>query len=204
MTRLIVATANKKKFLEIKKILGRLSLEINCLLDFKKRPKIVENGKSFFENAKKKAETASAFHGCLSLGEDSGLEVDALGGSPGIFSARYAGKDADDKKNIAKLLKKLANVPKNKRDAHFLCWAVLAYKGKSIKRFRGQIQGRITLEPKGKFGFGYDPVFLVPKLQKTLAQLPISSKNKMSHRYKAVTKVCQYLDKYLKKHCSLI
>jgi XTP/dITP diphosphohydrolase len=194
-----VATANIKKFKEIKKILARLPLEVKCLLDFKARPRIVEDGKNFFENAKKKAEITSSFYNCLSLGEDSGLQVEALGGEPGIFSSRYAGKGADDKKNIAKLLGELHNVPKNKRLARFSCWAVLADRGKSIKRFQGRISGRITLEPKGRFGFGYDPVFFIPNLQKTLAQVPLSVKNKMSHRYKAISKVRRYLDIYLKK-----
>jgi len=199
MEKLIVATANINKFKEIKNILGKLPLKVMCLLDFKTRPRIVEDGESFFENARKKAEIASSFYGSLSLGEDSGLEVDALGGKPGVLSSRYSGSGGDDKKNIAKLLKKLRNVPENKRSARFSCWAVLADKGKSLKRFQGQISGRITLEPKGSSGFGYDPVFLIPNLQKTLAQISLPAKNKISHRHEAISRVRQYLDIYLKK-----
>ena len=200
MDELIVATANKKKFKEIKKILGKLPLEVKYLLDFKERPKIIENGKSFFENARIKAEATSCFYNSLALGEDSGLWVEALEGAPGIFSSRFAGKNADDKKNIAKLLKELKAVSKKDRKARFFCCLVLANKGKTLRKFEGSLSGFITLKPRGESGFGYDPVFFVPGLNKTLAQIPLSVKNKLSHRYKAISKFRRFFSNYLKKH----
>lgn len=202
MKTLVIATANLNKFKEIKKILGISSLSIKFLLDFRQRPCIVEDGKSFFENAKRKAEITSSFYDCLAIGEDSGLQVNALKGKPGIFSSRFAGEAADDKKNITKLLRQLRKVPFKKRKACFRCCAVLAYKGKTIKKFEGTISGVINFEPKGSSGFGYDPVFFVPTLKKTLAQVPISVKNKISHRYKAISKLKKYLANSLKKYNS--
>ena len=198
--RFIVATGNKKKFREIKKILGRLPVRVHCLKDFERRPRIVEDGATFFANARKKAVVTSLFYDALAVGEDSGLEVRALGGRPGILSARFSGKGATDLKNIEKLLKELKGLPASKRGARFVCCAVLAYKGKVVKKFEGTIQGRILESPKGSSGFGYDPVFYVPRLRKTLAQVPSKVKNRLSHRYKAISSLSRYLRKCLKKH----
>lgn len=199
MEQLIIATANRKKYKEVKKIIGGLSLSIKSLLDFNKRPVIIEDGKTFFENAAKKAVTASSFYDSLALGEDSGLEVDFLNGKPGIYSARFSGRNADDRKNIIKLLRELRKVNWKQRKARFRCCAVLAYKGKKIRRFEGSLSGYITFIPEGSSGFGYDPVFYVPKLKKTLAKVPLSVKNKLSHRYKALVKFRDYLQNYLAK-----
>ena len=136
----------------------------------------------------------------MAVGEDSGLAVRALGGRPGILSARFSGKGATDVKNIEKLLREMKGLPASKRRACFVCCAVLAYKGKVIKKFEGTIQGRILESPKGSSGFGYDPVFYVPRLKKTLAQVPLGVKNRLSHRYKAISSLSRYLRKYLKKH----
>ncbi len=203
MKQLIIATANSKKYKEVKKIIGGLFLDIKSLLDFNRRPVIVEDGKSFFENAAKKAVTASLFYDSFALGEDSGLEVDFLNGQPGIYSARFSGPKANDKKNIVKLLKALRKVDWKRRKARFRCSAVLAYKGKKIRRFEGALSGYITFKPEGCSGFGYDPVFYVPKLKKTLAQVPLSVKNRLSHRYKALLKFRNYLQNYLVKTKSL-
>ena len=200
MEQLIIATGNKKKFREIKKILGRVSLRVRCLADFAKRPRIVEDGLTFFENARKKAEAASLFYNSWALGEDSGLEVAVLGGRPGIFSSRFAGRQATDAKNIRKLLRELKGVPSSRRKARFLCCAVLARRGKAIKRFQGILSGYISARPKGSSGFGYDPVFYVPGLKKTLAEVPPRVKNKLSHRYKAISRFRSHLRNYLKKH----
>jgi XTP/dITP diphosphohydrolase len=203
MGKLIIATANKKKFREIKKILKTPSLEVKSLLDFKVRPRIIENGKTFFENATKKAKKASLFYNSYALGEDSGLMVSALGGRPGIFSARFAGKNSNDKKNIRKLLEALKNIPYSRRKAMFVCCAVFAYKGKAIQKFKGKVNGLIIEEARGSLGFGYDPVFYVPSLKKTLAQVPLKVKNRLSHRYKAISQFSRYLRNYLKEHKGL-
>ncbi|MBN2120977.1 MAG: RdgB/HAM1 family non-canonical purine NTP pyrophosphatase [Candidatus Omnitrophica bacterium] len=199
MDQLIIATANKKKFKEIKKILGKNTFRIKYLLDFKERPRIVESGRSFFENARIKAIKTSLFYDSLALGEDSGLQVLALGGRPGIFSSRFAGKTADDKKNIDKLLKELKGVAYPKRKARFFCCAVLAYKGKVVGKFEGSLQGFISFKTEGGSGFGYDPVFFVPELKKTLAQVPPKVKNRLSHRYKAISKFSKFLRNYLER-----
>ncbi len=196
MDSLVIATANKNKFKEIKKMFKGLSFELKCLLDFKDRPQIIEDKKTFYQNAKKKAEITSSFYGCPALGEDSGLEVFALNKEPGIYSARYAGEDSNDKKNIEKLLKELEGVPFQERGARFVCSAVLILKGKKAEEFRGQVEGFITTEPRGKGGFGYDPVFYLPELKKTMAQIPLSLKNKISHRHKAISLIKNY---FLKK-----
>jgi len=199
MEQLIIATANRKKYKEVKKIIGGLFLSIKSLLDFNKRPVIIEDGKTFFENAAKKAVTASSFYDSLALGEDSGLEVDSLNGEPGIYSARFSGRNANDKKNIVKLLKELRKVDWKERKARFRCCPVLAYKGKKIRRFEGALSGYIAFKPEGCSGFGYDPVFYVPKLKKTLAQVPLLVKNRLSHRYRALLKFRNYLQNYLAK-----
>lgn len=199
MKKLVIATGNRKKFKEIKKILAKVPLKVKCLNDFDKAPKIVEDGRTFFANAKKKAVAASLFYDALAVGEDSGLEVKALGGKPGIYSARFSGKGVTDLKNIDKLLGKLKGLPASKRGARFFCCAVLACKGRVIKKFEGSINGRILDTLKGSSGFGYDPVFYVPSLKKTLAQVPLRTKNKLSHRYKAISSLSRYLRKCLKK-----
>ena len=196
---LVVATANKKKFKEIKAILGDLPLQIKSLLDFKKKPEIVEDGQTFLENAQRKAKITSSFYNCLSLGEDSGLEVEALGGKPGVFSSRFAGKQSTDRENIKKLLRELEGLPKYKRRAKFVSQVVLACKGKILVSFKGSLAGFITFQPQGRFGFGYDPVFFLSEYKKTTAQLKPSLKNKISHRYKALSKLRKFLKDYLVK-----
>ncbi len=193
MERLIIATKNRKKFAEISKILEDVPVEIECLADFEDAPEIIESGNTFFENAAIKAKVVSKFYNCWALGEDSGLEVFALDNQPGIYSARFAGEDADDRRNIAKLLELMKDILKEKRGAQFRCCAVLANHDKVVERFDGVMKGLISFRPMGEFGFGYDPVFYIPGLKKTLAQIPPEEKNKISHRYKALTTVKNYL-----------
>jgi len=133
----------------------------------------------------------------LTLAEDSGLEVEALNGGPGVRSARFAGPAKDDAANIKKLLCLLEGMPFHKRKARFICFAAIADSGKLIKVVNGYVGGLISLEPKGRFGFGYDPVFYYPPLKKNFAQLPPSIKNKISHRYKALRKVKKILQEVL-------
>ena len=194
--RLIIATQNKGKLREIKGILKGIGIPIISLIELKKKFRIVENRKTFTENATKKAVSVSkAYRRDYVLGEDSGLVVNYLGGLPGVYSKRYAGKSGNSKKNNAKLLKKLYGVATSKRRAYFCCDLVLAKAGKVIKRFEGRLKGCVHTESKGTNGFGYDPVFYLPQYKKTVAQLPLSTKNKISHRAKAFQKLKIYLSK---------
>jgi len=191
--RLVVATRNKKKKKELIKLLKGLNVEILTLDDFKNVPQIREDKKTFRGNAIKKAVVTSRFTKALTLADDSGLKVNALGGRPGVKSARFAGPAQNDLANIKKLLRLLKGVPLYKRRAQFVCFAAIAYKGKLIGVVDGSVSGLISLEPKGKFGFGYDPVFYYPQLKKNFAQLSPPLKNKISHRYKALRKTKRIL-----------
>jgi len=192
--RLIIATANRSKLHEIRNIFESSGLRIDCLANLKKKVRLVENGKTFAENAVKKALPVSkAYPYDYVVGEDSGLSVDFLKGSPGVYSKRYAGRSGDQERNNNKLLKALESVSVSKRGAEFCCALALAKNGKVIKMFEGKLRGRISLSPKGLNGFGYDPVFYLPFYRKTVAQLPFSTKNKISHRAKAFGKLKKYL-----------
>lgn len=198
MERLIIASKNQDKVREIKMLLRGLPLQISSLLDFKKKPKIIEDGKDFYENARKKAKITSSFYRTLSLGEDSGLEVMALGNKPGVYSRRFAGKNASYHKNNLRLLKFLEGLPLKERRAKFCTWVVLAKKGRVIKAFKGELKGFIWMKEAGKKGFGYDPVFYLPRFKKTVAQLSLKQKNMISHRAKACLKLKKFLAKYVK------
>lgn len=199
MTELLVATKNRKKLEEIKEILGDLDLKIDSLLSCKKNLRIIENGKSFRDNAIKKAVQTAAFSGKLSLGEDSGLEVDALKGKPGIYSSRFAGKNKSDLKNNLKLLKLLEGLPLKKRKARYVCAVALADKNGLLGVVEGTCGGVIGFEFKGKFGFGYDPLFIIPSYKKTFAQLGPTIKHKISHRGQAFKKIRKLLQDIAKK-----
>jgi XTP/dITP diphosphohydrolase len=192
--RLIIATANQDKLWEIKQILRGVKLPIVCFSQFDKKFHIKENGKTFFENAIKKTKPISlAFTDDLVAGEDSGLEVDYLGGKPGVMSKRYSGKNWTYEKNNLKILKELEGVPRQKRKASFHCCLVLFKSGKLLKKIDGRLNGYISQELKGINGFGYDPVFYLPKYKATVAQLSLSIKNKISHRAKAFLQLGKYL-----------
>jgi len=197
--KLLVATKNKKKLKEIKEISKGLDLKIISLADYTKAPRIIENGKTFEQNAVKKAVKAARFAGILTLGEDSGLCVDALGGAPGVYSSRFCGKDKSDAKNNLKLLKLLAGLPQAKRKAHYVCAVALADKHGLLAVAGGKCSGRISLALKGKSGFGYDPLFVIPKYKKTFAQLGPRIKHKMSHRYRALKKAKKIIQKYIEE-----
>lgn len=194
---LIVATKNKKKLEEIKEILKPLHLKIVSLADYSDVPRIVENGKTFSENAAKKAVKIARFTSKLSMGEDSGLCVEYLGGRPGIHSARFSGKDKNDLKNNLKLLKLLDGAPYEKRKAYYVSAVALADKDGLIGVVEGKCRGVIGFEQKGNFGFGYDPVFIIPKYGKTFAQLGARIKHKMSHRFIALEKAETLIQKYI-------
>lgn len=194
MQRILLATTNKGKQREYAELLAPLAMEVTILSDLGPDvPEVVEDGLTFEENALKKALTYFRHFQLPVIADDSGLEVDALGGKPGVFSARYAGEKASDEENIAKLLAELHNVPLEKRSARFVC--VIAYvDGKNDPIIaKGFCSGQIAFEPKGSNGFGYDPIFYLPQYEKTMAQLEPEEKNKISHRSKALEQFVQLL-----------
>ena len=182
MSRLIIATGNQGKVREIKKILEGVYDEILSLKDIGLNVEVVEDGETFYENAKKKAEEISKLVEGDVLADDSGLMVDALGDAPGVYSARYAGEPCDDEKNNQKLICEVSKLPEDQRDAKFVCALVLARNGREILNTYGEAKGQIILEPQGENGFGYDPLFFVHQLNQTFAQIPSDLKNEISHR----------------------
>lgn len=184
--KVIIGTKNRKKKAEIQAVLNDLLIELLTLDDFPDAPDVIEDGKTFYENAVKKALTLANFFKMWVMADDSGLEVGALGNRPGVFSNRYAGEGATDEDNIKKLLGELKNVPDNKRTARFRCAIALAKPGEVLFVVEAQYEGLITHEPRGSHGFGYDPVFLVPEYGKTFAELGPLIKNQISHRAKAL------------------
>lgn len=200
MQELVVATKNKKKLKEIKDILrNHLDLRIVSLADYPHAPVIVENGKTFRGNAVKKAVKTAAFTKKLTLGEDSGLEVRALGGRPGIYSSRFAGRDKDDAKNNQKLLRLLQGAAPGKRQARYVCAVALADKDGLIGVTEGTCCGLIGFKLRGKSGFGYDPLFIIPRYKKTFAQLGLKVKHSMSHRFRALRKAKKIIKKYFQE-----
>ncbi len=202
MRELLVATKNKKKLEEIRDILKGLKLKITSLPDYNSSPRIVENGMTFKENAIKKAVKIARFSEKLTLGEDSGLCVDYLDGKPGIYSSRFSGKNKSDLQNNLKLLKLLSAAPFKKRKGHYICAVALADKDGLVGVVEGRCNGFIGFELKGSRGFGYDPLFIIPKYKKTFAELGEGIKHKMSHRYYALAKAKKLIQKYIEQHGS--
>ncbi len=198
MQELIVATKNEGKLREIKDLLKDFNLKITSLRDYPDIPSIEEDGKTFVQNALKKAATVALYTKKLTLGEDSGLEVKALKNKPGIYSSRFSGEGATDQKNNLKLLKELRGVPLKKRQARYRSYAALVNGQGIISVVSGSCSGLITLRSKGKNGFGYDPLFLIPRYQKTFGELDLSIKSQISHRAKALAKIKKALQDYLK------
>jgi XTP/dITP diphosphohydrolase len=186
-TRLVLATRNENKVYEIKQILADLPVEFLSLADFPDVPMLDEDGETFEENAIKKALHVWQHTGLGSIADDSGLEVDALGGEPGVRSARFAGEPVSYEANNKKLLSMLEGVPEEKRTARFVCVAVLVSpKGKMVLQ-RGELQGVIASQSRGAYGFGYDPVFYLRRRKRTIAELDPGTKNEISHRANAFT-----------------
>jgi XTP/dITP diphosphohydrolase len=196
--KIVFASGNEGKVKEIREMLEGMGIQLVSLKDYVGVPEIVEDGKSFLENALIKAKIISAFTGETVLADDSGLQVDALGGEPGIYSARYAGQKATDDDNINLLLAKLKSVPWAKRTASFCCALVLYSADGSYDSFESKWKGRIIDERRGDNGFGYDPVFFVPELKMTAAELPAEIKNKVSHRGQAFARLKKVLGERLK------
>jgi XTP/dITP diphosphohydrolase len=194
MKQLVVATRNKGKIIEINALLTGLVDQISCAADFVDFPETVEDGSTFEENALKKAREASRFTALPAIADDSGLVVDALNGRPGVFSARYAGDGADDDANNTLLLKELRDVSEDCRHSAFVC--VLAYvTPEGVEQlFTGRVAGRILSKTRGDGGFGYDPLFLVDGLDRSMAELSLVEKNSLSHRAQAFRKFREYLE----------
>lgn len=190
---LIVATRNQGKLKEIRALLAPLQIVVRGVAEFPELPEVVEDGRTFAENAEKKATTIARLTGRLTLADDSGLEVGVLGGAPGIHSARYAGADADDDANNRKLLTELATIPLSQRGAAFVCVMALCAPDGECRTFAGRLSGSIISEPRGTEGFGYDPLFVVAGSERTLAEIPLDEKNRISHRAQALGQVVAVL-----------
>ena len=186
MLEILIATNNLGKIKEIKDILDSPEIKILTIKDFPHLPKIEEDGKTYQENAFKKARKISEHTGKICLADDSGLEIDYLKGKPGIYSSRWGNSDEE---RINKVLKLLENVPINKRSAKFVCAAVLVFPDDKTYMVKEECNGSIEFKPKGEHGFGYDPIFLVPEYNKTFAELGDKIKNRISHRGKAMRRM---------------
>lgn len=197
MQRLVVATHNQGKLREYRGLLAGLPLELVSLDDLGITHDTPETGRSFAENAQIKARAYAALTGLWTWADDSGLEVDALGGRPGIYSARYGGNGLSDGDRIQVLLRELAAHPGAKRTARFRCAVALALPDGSVHIVEDVLEGRIINEPRGSHGFGYDPVFYVPELAATLAELSPEVKNRISHRAKAALAAKRLIEQLL-------
>jgi len=191
--KLLLATNNRGKARELKELLRELPFELVLPGELGITAEVEETGGSLEENAALKATVLARESRLLALADDSGLEVDALGGEPGPLSARYAGEGASDKDRVEYLLAKLKGVPREKRTARFRCVIAIATPEGKVELCYGECQGLITFGPRGEKGFGYDPVFYFPELDKTMAELPLDVKNKVSHRGVAAREAVKYL-----------
>ncbi len=193
----VIATRNKGKAKEFEALFKERGLQIKTLLDYPDIEDVEETGYTFKDNALLKAETIAEHLQTTVIADDSGLAVEALLGQPGVFSARYAGEEKDDAKNNAKLLTELADVKDQERRATFHCALALAHPQKESLVVQGELKGAITGIPRGENGFGYDSLFLLPELDKTLAELSEREKNKISHRANALGRLDSLLDDWL-------
>ena len=195
MPKLLLATNNQAKVREYKSLLHSLPYELVTLAEQGITTVVSEVGETLEENARLKATLLADKSRLLALADDSGLAVDALGGEPGLLSARYAGENASDKDRVSYLLSRLKGVPWQKRSACFHCVIAIATPDGEVEFCSGECRGMITLDPRGKQGFGYDPIFYLPELDKTMAELPLETKNQISHRGQAARKVYQVLER---------
>ena len=195
LPKLLLATNNQAKVREYRHLLQNLPCEMVTLAEQGISTVVAETGQSLEDNARLKAMVLANESQLLALADDSGLEVDALGGEPGPLSARYAGEAASDKDRVSYLLARLKDVPWEKRSARFRCVIALAIPDGEVEFCYGERRGFITFEPRGEQGFGYDPVFYLPELDKTMAELSLEVKNQVSHRGQAAREVYQKLEK---------
>ena len=192
---LIIATKNQGKIAEIRDLLARYAVKLKCLDDFGPIPEVEEDGETFDENAYKKASFTAKILGIPALADDSGLMVEALDGAPGVLSARYAGENATDEQRIAKLLKALKE--QARRKAAFVSVLSIAVPSGPALTYEARCEGLIAEQPAGQNGFGYDPIFFYPPLNKTFAQMTLKEKSQVSHRGKALNELKQEFDKVL-------
>ncbi|TAL25170.1 MAG: XTP/dITP diphosphatase [Nitrospirae bacterium] len=190
---IVLATRNKKKIEEIRRITAGMQITLFTLDDFSDCPEVEEDGKTFEENAVKKAKAVSGYTNMPALADDSGLEVYALNNAPGVFSARYAGEGSGDAANTKKLLADMSSAPDEKRGARFACCIALAFPDRTTETFLGYSEGSIGREPRGSNGFGYDPVFYPRGHKKTFAEMADEEKDSLSHRGAALKKLQEYL-----------
>ena len=195
MRELVLATRNRHKGEELAALLSDLDICIRTMDDFPDVPDVIEDGETCEANAIKKARAVSRATGLAAVADDTGLEVDELGGQPGVYAARYAGEHVTYEDNWRKLLRELSGIPHDRRTARFITVAAVASPSGDVQVAEGQLQGFITEEPAGARGFGYDPIFLVPELGKTLAELSPEEKNRISHRAKAFAQVREILSR---------
>jgi len=210
LAKIVLASRNKGKIRELRELLAESGnevrgielrgIEVLSLADFPELPEIVEDGATFRENAVKKATIVAAATGFVTLADDSGLEVDALDGQPGVLSARYAGSHGDDSANNALLLDRLQGVAEKHRTARFRCAIAIAAPNGQTETCDGFCEGMIGFAPKGAGGFGYDPLFFIPEQGMTMAELPEGTKNRLSHRAKAMQQAMAILPGFLRDY----
>ncbi len=195
--KILLASRNRQKLKELVACLQGLEVTVETLDDVREAPEVEEDGDTFKENATKKATEIARATGLLTVADDSGLEVDALRGSPGVRSSRYAREDATDKENNEKLLQEMAKVPEEFRGARFVCAIAVADPDGLVGVVEGSCEGYVALEERGHYGFGYDPLFLMKDYNKTFAELGPDVKNRVSHRFRAMEKAAILIERYL-------
>ncbi|AOY04436.1 non-canonical purine NTP pyrophosphatase [Bacillus subtilis] len=194
MKEAIIATHNPGKVKEFKEILEPRGYDVKSLAEIGFTEEIEETGHTFEENAILKAEVVAKAVNKMVIADDSGLSIDNLGGRPGVYSARYAGEQKDDQANIEKVLSELKGIEKEQRTARFRCALAVSIPGEETKTVEGHVEGYIAEEPRGEYGFGYDPIFIVKDKDKTMAELTSDEKNKISHRADALKKLSKLLE----------
>lgn len=196
MLHVVIATKNRHKFRELKTLLNVRGIRWHSLAEFPQLPPVQENGATFEANAIKKARAVARATGHLALADDSGIEVDALGGAPGVQSARFAGAHGNDEANNTALLRRLRGLPARKRRARYVCVLALATRDRVVALARGIWSGRIAEAPAGRKGFGYDPIFIVPRYGKTVGELAVGIKQRLSHRARAARTLAATLKRF--------
>jgi XTP/dITP diphosphohydrolase len=191
---LLVATFNSGKIREIGPFLANLGFQVVGLDSLPEAELSREDGNTFEANARQKAMHYSQFSEWLTLADDSGLNVDALDGQPGVQSARFLGETATDAERCREILARLESFPEERRQAHFVCWLALARRGRILEVFEGRVEGMIARAPRGENGFGYDPIFWLPSLGTTMAELTLAEKGAVSHRGEALRKLVAFLE----------
>ncbi|NTU24822.1 XTP/dITP diphosphatase [Bacillus tequilensis] len=194
MKEAIIATHNPGKVKEFKEILEPKGYDVKSLAEIGFTEEIEETGHTFEENAILKAEAVAKAVNKMVIADDSGLSIDNLGGKPGVYSARYAGEQKDDQANMEKVLSELKGIEKEQRTARFRCALAVSIPGAETKTVEGHVEGYIAEEPRGEYGFGYDPIFIVKDKDKTMAELTSDEKNKISHRADALKKLSKLLE----------